>query len=46
MRVACSTCAVCAPLKWDGKAVGAIDVSGGSGEQDQAMAAAGAAGFA
>jgi len=33
------------PLKRDGKAVGAIGVSGGSGEQDHAMAEAGAAAF-
>jgi uncharacterized protein GlcG (DUF336 family) len=33
------------PLKKDGKVVGAIGVSGGSGEQDQAVAAAGAAAF-
>ena len=33
------------PLKKDGKVVGAIGVSGGSGEQDQAVAEAGAAGF-
>jgi len=31
------------PLKKDGKVVGAIGVSGGSGEQDQAVAEAGAA---
>ena len=31
------------PLKQDGKVVGAIGVSGGSGEQDQAVAEAGAA---
>src|SRR5712664_3045516 len=31
------------PLKRDGKVVGAIGVSGGSGEQDHAVAAAGAA---
>ena len=33
------------PLKLDGKVVGAIGVSGGSGDQDHAVAAAGAAGF-
>lgn len=33
------------PLKKDGKVVGAIGVSGGSGEQDHAVAAAGAAAF-
>jgi uncharacterized protein GlcG (DUF336 family) len=33
------------PLKRDGKVVGAIGVSGGSGEQDHAVAEAGAAGF-
>ena len=33
------------PLKCDGKGVGAIGVSGGSGEQDQAVAEAGAAAF-
>jgi uncharacterized protein GlcG (DUF336 family) len=33
------------PLKRDGKVVGAIGVSGGSGDQDQAVAAAGAATF-
>ena len=33
------------PLKRDGKVVGAIGVSGGSGEQDQAVADAGAAAF-
>src|SRR5437762_7230363 len=33
------------PLKRDGKVVGAIGVSGGSGEQDHAVAAAGAAAF-
>ena len=31
------------PLKQDGKVVGAVGVSGGSGEQDQAVADAGAA---
>ena len=31
------------PLKLDGKVVGAIGVSGGSGDQDHAVAAAGAA---
>jgi len=30
------------PLKLDGKVVGAIGVSGGSGDQDHAVAAAGA----
>ena len=34
------------PLKRAGKVVGAIGVSGGSGEQDQAVAEAGAAAFA
>lgn len=34
------------PLKRDGKVVGAIGVSGGSGEQDHAVAEAGVAGFA
>ncbi len=34
------------PLKQDGKVVGAIGVSGGSGEQDQAVAEAGAAALA
>jgi uncharacterized protein GlcG (DUF336 family) len=33
------------PLKRGGKVVGAIGVSGGSGEQDQAVAEAGAAAF-
>src|SRR5437764_1265975 len=33
------------PLKRDGKVVGGIGVSGGSGEQDQAVAEAGAAAF-
>src|SRR5437868_7894079 len=33
------------PLKKEGKVVGAIGVSGGSGEQDHAVAAAGAAAF-
>src|SRR6202051_3400109 len=33
------------PLKRDGKVVGAIGVSGGSGEQDQAVAEAGVAVF-
>ena len=33
------------PLKKDGKVVGAIDVSGGSGDQDHAVAEAGAAAF-
>jgi uncharacterized protein GlcG (DUF336 family) len=33
------------PLKRDGKIVGAIGVSGGSGEQDQTVAEAGAAAF-
>jgi uncharacterized protein GlcG (DUF336 family) len=33
------------PLKLDGKAVGAIGVSGGSGDQEDAVAAAGAAAF-
>lgn len=33
------------PLKQGGKVVGAIGVSGGSGEQDQAVAEAGVAGF-
>ena len=33
------------PLKRDGRVVGAIGVSGGSGDQDQAVAAAGAAAF-
>lgn len=31
------------PLKYDGKVIGAIGVSGGSGEQDHAVAEAGAA---
>jgi uncharacterized protein GlcG (DUF336 family) len=34
------------PLKHDGKVVGAIGVSGGSGEQDHAVAQAGAAAYA
>lgn len=34
------------PLKQDGKVVGAVGISGGSGEQDQAVAEAGAAAFA
>jgi uncharacterized protein GlcG (DUF336 family) len=34
------------PLKRGGKVVGAVGVSGGSGEQDQAVAEAGAAAFA
>ena len=33
------------PLKQDGKVVGAIGVSGGSGDQGHAVAAAGAAAF-
>ena|SRR5947209_20172853 len=33
------------PLKLNGKVVGAIGVSGGSGEQDQSVAEAGAAAF-
>lgn len=33
------------PLKLDGKVVGAVGVSGGTGDQDQAVAEAGAAGF-
>jgi uncharacterized protein GlcG (DUF336 family) len=33
------------PLKLDGKVVGAIGVSGGTGDQDQAVAEAGAAAF-
>jgi uncharacterized protein GlcG (DUF336 family) len=33
------------PLKKDGKVVGGIGVSGGSGEQDHAVAEAGAAAF-
>ena len=33
------------PLKRDGKVVGAIGVSGGSGDQDRAVAGAGAAAF-
>ncbi len=33
------------PLKQDGKVVGAIGVSGGSGDQDHAVAAAGAAAY-
>ena len=33
------------PLKLDGKVVGAIGVSGGSGDQDHAVAMAGAAAF-
>jgi uncharacterized protein GlcG (DUF336 family) len=33
------------PLKKEGKVVGAIGVSGGSGEQDHSVAAAGAAAF-
>jgi uncharacterized protein GlcG (DUF336 family) len=33
------------PLKRDGKIVGAIGVSGGSGEQDHAVATAGAGAF-
>jgi uncharacterized protein GlcG (DUF336 family) len=33
------------PLKKDGKVVGAIGVSGGSGDQDHAVAAAGVAAF-
>ena len=33
------------PLKRDGKVMGAIGVSGGTGEQDQAVAEAGAAAF-
>ena len=33
------------PLKQDGKVVGAIGVSGGSGEQDHSVAEAGAAAF-
>jgi len=34
------------PLKRDGKVIGAIGVSGGTGEQDQMVAEAGAAAFA
>ena len=33
------------PLKREGKVVGAIGVSGGSGDQDHAVATAGAAAF-
>lgn len=33
------------PLQQDGKVVGAVGVSGGSGEQDQSVAEAGAAAF-
>jgi uncharacterized protein GlcG (DUF336 family) len=33
------------PLKRDGKVVGAIGVSGGCGDQDHAVVAAGAAAF-
>jgi uncharacterized protein GlcG (DUF336 family) len=33
------------PLKRDGKVVGAIGVSGGSGDQDQTVAEAGAVAF-
>jgi uncharacterized protein GlcG (DUF336 family) len=33
------------PLKLDGKVIGAIGVSGGSGDQDHAVAVAGAAAF-
>ena len=33
------------PLKRDGKVVGAVGVSGGAGDQDHAVAEAGAAGF-
>lgn len=33
------------PLKKDGKVVGAVGVSGGTGEQDQAVAEAGASAF-
>jgi uncharacterized protein GlcG (DUF336 family) len=33
------------PLKLDGKVVGAIGISGGSGDQDHAVAVAGAAAF-
>ena len=33
------------PLKRDGKVVGAVGVSGGTGEQDQAVAEAGAAAY-
>lgn len=33
------------PLKQDGKVVGAVGVSGGTGDQDQAVAEAGAAAF-
>jgi uncharacterized protein GlcG (DUF336 family) len=33
------------PLKLDGKVVGAIGVSSGSGDQDHAVAVAGAAAF-
>jgi uncharacterized protein GlcG (DUF336 family) len=33
------------PLRQDGRVVGAVGVSGGSGEQDQAVAEAGAAAF-
>jgi uncharacterized protein GlcG (DUF336 family) len=38
-------CAGGIPLKQGGKVVGAIGVSGGSGEQDQTVAEAGAAAF-
>jgi uncharacterized protein GlcG (DUF336 family) len=33
------------PLRKDGKVVGAIGVSGGSGDQDQAVAEAGSSAF-
>ncbi len=33
------------PIKQDGQVIGAVGVSGGSGEQDHAVAAAGAAAF-
>lgn len=42
-RVMIFACGI--PLKRDGRVVGAIGVSGGSGEQDQAVAEAGAAAF-
>jgi uncharacterized protein GlcG (DUF336 family) len=38
-------CAGGIPLKADGKVAGAIGVSGGSDDQDHALAAAGAAAF-
>ena len=45
MNVAVMIFAGGVPLNRDGKVVGAVGVSGGSGEQDHSVAAAGAAAF-